>query len=131
MKPIVKVNQIGDFSSTDRFFNKALHLYDIGVLDMIAQDTLEELKKASPRSDSGYGELHIADLWSYEIIKNGTEFTINFLNSNVQNGINIALIVNDGHLTRAGKWVPGQNYIEEPINKACDRILKHMREGLK
>lgn len=127
---IISVKMKGSFNRTELFFKKIQHLYNSGVLDVIAQETVEELKKVTPKKDYNNKKLSLADAWSYEIVKDKKRIVIYFNNSIVENGVNIALIVNDGHLTKSGRWVPGQHYVEEPIDNACNKILKHIREDL-
>lgn len=126
---IISVKFEGSFNKTERFFKKIQNLYKNGILDIIAQETVEELKKATPKKDDAK-KLHLADAWSYEIVKDNKRIAIYFNNSIIRDGVNIALILNDGHLTKSGNWVPGQHYIDEPINNACNKILKHIKEDL-
>lgn len=128
---IIKVKNIGSFSKTEKYFERLQDMDKAGILDEIAQETLEDLIKASPRRDSTGEELGIASSWSYEIIRGNKSISILFNNSRIQNGVNIAVIVNNGHASRSGKWVPGQHFIEEPIDNACKKIMKHLSKGVK
>ena len=63
-----------------------------------------------------------ASSWSYEITnKNGTA-TISFRNSNIQNGVPIAIILQYGHATGTGGWVEGRDYINPAIQPIFDQI---------
>ena len=42
---------------------------------------------------------------------------INFYNTNIQNGVPIAIILQYGHGTRNGGWVEGRDYINPAIHK--------------
>ena len=90
----------------------------------IVEEAIEKLKEASPYDS-------IANGWSYEIKQDRKGLTIYFNNSYVENGANIALIVDVGHGTSTGKWVSGKNYIKEPIQEAYEKILKEAEEEFK
>ena len=90
----------------------------------IVEETIEKLIEASPYES-------IAKCWSYEIEQNKRGLKIYINNSYVENGANIALIVDVGHGTSNGKWVSGKNYIKEPIQEAYDKILKEAEEEFK
>ena len=38
-------------------------------------------------------------------------------NSNIQNGLNIAILVDTGHATPSGRYVSGTHYIDETIKE--------------
>jgi hypothetical protein len=48
--------------------------------------------------------------------------TISFNNSNIQNGVPIAIILHYGHGTRNGGWVEGVDYIKPAIRPVFDKI---------
>ena len=68
------------------------------------------LASATPK-DSGL----TAASWDYEITHNGKETTIAFTNSNISNGVNIAIILQYGHGTKGGGYVAGRDYINPAI----------------
>ena len=45
-----------------------------------------------------------------------------FKNSNVNNGVNIAIILQYGHGTGTGGWVEGRDYINPAIQPVFDKI---------
>ena len=53
--------------------------------------------------------------------KNGSA-TISFHNSNIQNGVPIAIILQYGHGTRNGGWVEGRDYINPAIRPVFEKI---------
>ena len=55
--------------------------------------------------------------------KNSTK--INFCNSNIQNGVPIAIILQYGHGTRNGGWVEGRDYINPAIQPIFDDIVNN------
>lgn len=116
----------GSFKHTKKYLidsNKVLSLDTEKVRD-IADETLIKLKEASPYES-------IANAWSYEIKTNQKGSELIFNNSNIENGVNVAIIVDSGHASSSGKWVSGKNYIKKPISDAYKKIFKEMEEALK
>ena len=48
--------------------------------------------------------------------------SISFHNSNIQNGVPIAIILQYGHGTGTGGWVAGRDYINPAIRPIFDQI---------
>lgn len=107
----------GDFSKTEKFFNSLLKLDYLNVLERYGQAGVAALAAATPK-DSGL----TAASWDYEITHNGKETTIAFTNSNISNGVNIAIILQYGHGTRNGGYVAGRDYINPAIQPIFDKI---------
>ena len=63
-----------------------------------------------------------ASSWYYEISNKNGSAMISFHNSNIQNGVPIAIILQYGHGTRNGGWVEGRDYINPAIRPIFDRI---------
>ena len=63
-----------------------------------------------------------ANSWYYKIVNKNGSATISFYNSNIQNGVPIAIILQYGHGTRNGGWVEGRDYINPSIQPIFDRI---------
>ena len=63
-----------------------------------------------------------ASSWSYEITNKDGIATISFRNSNIQNGVPIAIILQYGHGTGTGGWVEGRDYINPAIQPIFDQI---------
>lgn len=107
----------GDFSKLTRFLEKAKNTIKIGDLDRYGREGVAALASATP-IDSG----ETANSWYYEIQNANGSVTISFNNSNIQNGVPIAVILQYGHGTRNGGWVEGRDYINPAIRPIFDRI---------
>ena len=79
--------------------------------------SVEALSAATP-VDSGL----TASSWYYEIEHNDTGASISFFNSNVNEGVPIAIILQYGHGTGTGGWVEGRDYINPAIQPIFDQI---------
>lgn len=116
----IKVKNKGDFRNTEDFLmSHRTSLLTDEELIVIAEYGLKQFKHNTP-SKSG----KTAESWWYEIInvKNGR--AIEYHNSNIQNGLNIAILVDTGHATAQGRWVPGTHYIDETVDDICSYIDK-------
>lgn len=107
----------GNFSKTEKFFNALLKQDYLNVLERYGQAGVMALSSATPR-DSG----ETAASWNYEISRKGDTTTIAFTNSHVNNGVNIAIILQYGHGTRNGGYVAGRDYINPAIQPIFDKI---------
>lgn len=62
--------------------------------------------------------------WSYNVIKEGNQYRLQFNNSHIEKGINIAVILQTGHPTANGGWVEGREYINEALRPIFDDIAR-------
>ena len=108
----------GDFSKTTNFLTKLKHKRILDSFDKYGKEGVAALASATP-VDTGL----TAHSWYYKIEQTNTSITLQFCNSNVQNGIPIAIILQYGHGTRNGGWVEGRDYINPAIQPLFDRIV--------
>ncbi len=94
---MISFRQKGDFSKLTRYLERAREAVHLGNLDKYGQAGVEALRSATP-VDSG----KTADSWYYEISHSKDGATISFGNSNINKGINIAIILQYGHATGTG-----------------------------
>jgi hypothetical protein len=108
----------GDFTRTTRFLERAKHVVRLADLDRFGREGVAALASATP-VDSGL----TASSWYYEITYTKSGAKIAFYNSNIQNGVPIAIILQYGHGTGTGGWVEGRDYINPAIQPIFDRIV--------
>ena len=77
------------------------------------------LASATPRNTG-----KTANSWNYEIKQEKCSVSIRFYNTNIQNGVPIAIILQYGHGTRNGGWGQGRDYINPAIQPIFDEIVK-------
>nr|DAQ19098.1 MAG TPA: type I neck protein [Caudoviricetes sp.] len=114
---MISFRQKGDFSKLTRFLEKAKETVRLGDLDKYGREGVAALASATP-VDSG----QTANSWYYKIIHKKGSATLTFYNSNIQNGVPIAIILQYGHGTRNGGWVQGRDYINPAIQPIFDKI---------
>lgn len=116
---MITFNQKGDFSKLTRFLEKAKEVVHLGDLDRYGREGVAALKSATP-VDTGL----TADSWYYEVINKGGVIKLTFKNSNIQNGVPIAIVLQYGHGTGTGGWVEGRDYINPAIQPIFDKIAE-------
>lgn len=116
---MISFRQKGDFSKTMNFLERAKTVIHISDFDRYGKAGVQALSSATP-VDTG----NTAKSWYYKIVNKKGSITITFYNSNVQNGVPIAIILQYGHSTRNGGWVQGRDYINPAIQPIFDKIAE-------
>ena len=109
----------GNFSKATRYLERVKQAVRLGILDKYGRDGVNALASATP-VDSG----HTASSWYYTIENRTGSVKITFLNSHINEGVPIAIILQYGHGTGTGGWVEGRDYINPAIQPIFDRIVK-------
>ena len=115
---MIRFRHKGDFSNLTRFLERAKNGAHIGALDKYGREGVAALASATP-VDTG----QTASSWYYEIENKNGIAKISFNNSNIQNGVPIAIILQYGHGTGTGGWVQGRDYINPAIQPIFDKIV--------
>lgn len=115
----------GNFQKTDKFLTRVVRADAYSILEQYGQAGVEALVAATPvRSGT------TANSWSYKIEGTKGHYKISWNNSNIQNGVPIAIIIQLGHGTGTGGWVQGVDYINPAIGpifqQLADRAWKEM-----
>ena len=114
---MISFRQKGDFSKLTRFMERAKETVRPGDLDKYGREGVAALSSATP-VDTGL----TSKSWYYKIENKNGSATISFHNSNTQNGVPIAIVIQYGHGTRNGGWVQGRDYINPAIQPIFDKI---------
>lgn len=112
------VTSSGDFEKTTKFLNfmKSGDLWRN--LDKYGRQGVDALSSATP-FDTG----RAAQSWGYQLGRQNGRYSISWFNTDVEGGVNVAVIVQYGHATGTGGWVEGRDYINPAIRPVFDRIL--------
>lgn len=114
---MIKITHKGDFTKTTQFLNKVSKLPIRSILEKYGNMGVQALSAATP-IDSG----KTASSWVYDIEMTNSGYQINWNNTNVNKGVNIALILQMGHGTRNGGYVRGRDYINPAIQPVFDQL---------
>lgn len=107
----------GDFSKTEKFFNKILGQNYLNILSKYGEIGVKALGESTPERTG-----KTASSWTYEIDHSKDNTTIAWLNTNENKGVNIAVILQYGHGTGTGGYVQGRDYINPAMRPVFDKI---------
>ena len=116
---MISFRQKGNFSKLTGYLERLQEVVKVGDLNRFGREGVAALSSATP-VDTG----KTANSWYYEIENNNGSAKITFFNSNIQNGVPIAIILQYGHGTRNGGWVQGRDYINPAIQPIFDKIAE-------
>ena len=114
---MISFRQKGDFSKLNRYLERVKESAKIGVLDKYGREGVAALASATP-VETG----KTASSWYYEIKRQNGSVSLEFKNSNIKDGVPIAVILQYGHGTGTGGWVQGRDYISPAIQPIFDKI---------
>jgi len=118
---MIEIETTGSFDNTSRFLKRLNNLVVDKQLNAYGHLGVEELKKATPKRTGKTSES-----WTYDIEKKDGSISIVWSNTNVNNGVNIAIILQYGHATRNGSYVEGIDYINPALQSTFDRMSKEL-----
>lgn len=117
----VVIKHRGSFNNTRKFLKNAGRINFRNILDSYGRKGVAALASATP-SDTGL----TAKSWGYEIKINKGSFSLIWTNSNVVDGVPIAIILQYGHGTRNGGFVQGRDYINPALQPIFDKISEDL-----
>lgn len=120
---MVGVKLSGNFSKAKNRLQKLKYSIKLRNLEKYAQMGVEALSTATPIKTG-----KTAASWGYKIETTETSAKIIWTNSNVQNGVNVAIILQYDHVTPSGGFVKGRDYINPAIKPVMDEIAKMTRK---
>ena len=109
----------GDYSKVTKYFENLKKGIDIRTLDKYGREGVAALSSNTPVRTG-----LTASSCYYEIEHKNGMIRLSFCNSNIQNGVPIAIILQYGHGTRNGGWVEGIDYINPSLQPIFDKMAK-------
>lgn len=116
---MITVKSKGKFANTTKYFTSLTKKAKPKDLERYGKLGVDALKANTP-VDTGLTR----DSWTYKIEESNGKYKLVFLNTNIQNGVPIAIILQYGHATRNGAWIEGRDYINPAIQPVFDQIAK-------
>ena len=117
---MIVFKQKGDFSKVTRYLERAKKGVNVKSLEKYGEAGVKALASSTPVKTG-----LTANSWYYEIENKNGVIRISFGNSNIQNGVPIAIILQYGHGTRNGGWVQGRDYINPAIQPIFDELTNN------
>ena len=116
----------GSFKNTERFFNNIKTQKYMSALEQWGQLGVDTLAANTPKRTG-----LTAASWAYKIERNDSTTTLSWYNTNVNDGVNIAIILQYGHGTGTGGYVQGQDYINPAMAPIFDTIAENVWAEIK
>ena len=123
---MISFRQKGDFSHLNGYLERLKEGFNLGILNRYGEEGVKALADATPK-DTGL----TSRSWEYKIVRGEGSVSITFNNTNFQNGVPIAIILQYGHATRNGGYVQGIDYINPAIRPIFERIAEEAWEEVK
>jgi hypothetical protein len=107
----------GSFNNLENFLKKASKLDIKGVLEAGGAAGVSALAGATP-AESGLA----GHSWTYKVESSATSHTITWMNTDVENGFPVAIMLQYGYGTGTGGYVQGRDYINPAMRPIFDKI---------
>ena len=114
---MIKVTSKKGWNKTEKFLEKSLGEDWASVLEKYGAQGVQALSSATP-VNSG----KTASSWDYEVVKEKGKIKVIWNNTNINNGVNIAIILQYGHGTGTGGYVAGRDYINPALQPIFDAM---------
>ena len=114
---MISIHTSGSYDKTRAYLAKLARGDIFQGLDTLAQMGVNALASASP-IESGLA----AHSWSYTIEKTAASCTISWLNTDVESGFPVAIMLQYGYSTGTGGYVAGRDYINPAMKPIFDQI---------
>lgn len=115
---MITIKHRGNFKHTEQFFERVRNGKYLRQFDEYGRQGVNALMAATP-VDTG----KTAASWYYEIIRNDRgSYSIQWKNSNVNDGVVVAVLIQYGHGTKNGAYVQGVDYINPALAPVFQKI---------
>lgn len=121
--PAISFKHKGNFDKTTKFLQRAKKREFYSNLDKYGEMGVQALSSATPIKTG-----QTARSWHYKIESTKNSVSIVWYNTNVNEGANIALLLNYGHGTPSGGYVRGKNFIKPAMKSIFETIEKGVWE---
>ena len=116
---MIKIKHRGSFKHLEKFMKNVDKETYLAILERYGRIGCAALASATPK-ESG----ETAAAWGYQIEKTSSGYSVVWTNSNVQDGVNIAIILQYGHGTGTGGYVQGKDYINPALGPVFDGLAR-------
>lgn len=105
-----KTESFLEFLKTDKMFSG---------LPAAGRRGVDALSRATP-IDTG----RAAGSWDYDIVRTKGSHTIWWYNTDIEGGVNVAILIQYGHGTGTGGYVPPRDYINPAMRPVFDNAIE-------
>lgn len=122
----IKITSHGSFEKATAYLERLRMLKFDGILNTYGQRGVDALRAATPR-DTG----ELANSWYYTISRANDTAKIEWHNSDLEGGYSVALLVQYGHGTNNGGYVPPHDYINPAMDPVFEELSRQIGEEVK
>lgn len=122
----IKIVSNDSFDKAISYLERLRMLKISRILEIAGQKGVDALMAASPRET---GEL--VNSWSYTITYGHNTATIEWHNSDIEGGYSVALLVQYGHGTNNGGYVPPHDYINPAMEPIFNELALQIGEEVR
>lgn len=115
------ISHRGDFKDTEAFLKRSMKGDYYADLDRYGARGVAALSKATPVDSA-----KTATSWSYKVTRTAKGAKVTWYNSNVEDGVVIAIILQYGHGTGNGGYVQGRDYINPAMRPIFDSMAQEI-----
>ena len=124
---LIKFQHKGTLKKTEQYLKNARKQNYIPILEKYGRIGVQQLSSYTP-VDTG----KTSSSWGYEIVQTKNKISIHWTNSNINNGVPIAIIIQYGHGTGSGGYVEGVDYINPALKSIFEKVAEEIwREVIK
>jgi len=116
---LITMSSSGSFKHTEAFLKamKTLHNQIMLMLDSAGKLGVTALSLATPVRTG-----LVASSWSYKVGAKDGKYSVVWMNTDIENGFPVAIMLQYGYATGTGGFVQGQDYINPAIRPIFDKI---------
>jgi hypothetical protein len=98
---------------------------DKAFLESMGSKGVAALAANTPKRSGG-----VANGWTYKVFKDSRGWTLNWYNNgHPELSVNLAILLQYGHGTRNGGYVPGRDYINPALKPVFEQITDYFLKG--
>lgn len=119
---MISITSHGDYRNTIEFLKGLSNIKSASLnLDKYGKMGVDALQSATPIDSS-----LTANSWKYRIVKTDRGSRIDWFNTNIVNGIPVAVLIQYGHATGNGAYISGRDFINPAIQPIFDKISEEI-----
>jgi len=114
---MITITTVGSFKNTEAFLAHVAKVDIRGILESCGQMGVSALSSAT-QMETGLA----SHSWDYEVTVSGSNYELAWLNTDVENGFPVVIMLQYGHGTGTGGYVQGRDFINPAIKPVFDAI---------
>jgi hypothetical protein len=116
---VIRASSPGSFEKTFRALNTLKSGQPFKDLEPSGRRGVDALSRATP-IDTG----ETANSWDFQTSYDKSKYSLSWFNTNIENGMHVAVAIQYGHGTRGGGFVEGVDYINPAVGPIMDRTIE-------